>query len=159
MTKNSYQELNSVGNSELQTTVIVAQLRTTNHSVFKTKRYTIESNGKKTFRKHSRTNKRGFSLPWSPHQDYDDQKRVPTLIKPAQQVKPTVFSQVKVLCEKRNFQRFFKEQSSHFPTLGAKKFIVYLDCLQVHIHNIMTKTAPRHSLSQPNKSNLLSFTK
>jgi len=54
----------------------------------------------KTFGKQSKTNKEGFSLPYkegSPHQDYDDQKMVPKLIKPAQQIKHTVFSQVKVL--------------------------------------------------------------
>jgi len=45
------------------TTVIVAQLRTSNHSVFKTKCYTIENNGKKRSEKHSKTNKEGFSLP------------------------------------------------------------------------------------------------
>ena len=45
-----------------------------------------------TFRKQSRTKNGDFSLPWSPHQGYDDQKRVPTLIKPTQQVKFTVFS-------------------------------------------------------------------
>ena len=56
-----------------------------------------------TFWKQSRTNNGVFSLPWSPHQGYDDQKRVPTLIKPAQQIKLIIFSQVKVLCEKRSF--------------------------------------------------------
>ena len=47
---------------------------------------------RKNFPKMLKNKKRGFSLPWSPHQDYNDQKRVPTLIKPAQQVKLTVFS-------------------------------------------------------------------
>ena len=51
----------------------------------------------------------------------------------------------------------FSKKLNHFPTLGAIKFIVNLDCLQVHIHNIITKTAPRHSFCQPNKSNLLFF--
>jgi len=47
----------------ISTTVIVAQSRTSNHSVFKTKCYTIENNGKKLSEKHSKTNKGGFSLP------------------------------------------------------------------------------------------------
>jgi len=65
------------------------------------------------------------------------------------------FSQVNVLCEKRHFERFFKDKSHHFPTLGATKFIVSFDFLVVHIHTMLMITAPRHSLSQPNKSNLL----
>ena len=40
---------------------------------------------------------RGFSMPWSPVQDYNDQKRVLTLIKPAQRVKLTVFFASKCL--------------------------------------------------------------
>jgi len=87
----------------IQTTVIVAQSQTSNHSVFKEKCFIIENNGKTLSEKQSRTNNGDFSLPWSPHQGYDDQKRVPTLIKPAQQVKAIIFSQVKVLCEKRSF--------------------------------------------------------
>jgi len=44
-------------------TVIVAQSPTSNNSVFKKKCFMIENNGKKTFRKQSKTNKGGFSLP------------------------------------------------------------------------------------------------
>jgi len=71
--------------------LILAQSRTSNHSVFK-KRVTTFKNNEKKFSKNVEKQKRGFSLPWSPLQDYNDQKRVPTLIKPAQQVKLTVFS-------------------------------------------------------------------
>jgi len=63
----------------------------------------LQTTGKKLSEKRSKTNKGGFSLPWSPHQDHDDQKRVPTLIQPAQQVRLTAFSQVKALREKQNF--------------------------------------------------------
>jgi len=35
--------------------------------------------------------------------------------------------------------------------------MISLVYLEVHIHNMITKTAPRHLFSQPNKSNLLSF--
>ena len=61
-----------------------------------------------TFRKQSRTNNGDFSLPWSPHQGYDDQKRVPTHIKPAQQVKPIIFFPHKGLMRKTQFLAFFK---------------------------------------------------
>jgi len=44
-------------------TVIVAQSRKSNHSIFKTKCYTIENNGKKHSEKNSKTNKGGFLLP------------------------------------------------------------------------------------------------
>ena len=43
------------------------------------------------------------------------------------------------------FQRTIKPHSH----TGGKKVIVNLDFLEVHIHNIMTTTAPRHSLTSP----------
>jgi len=61
-----------------------------------------------------------FGFPCSPHSCHVDENSTPTLIKPAQQVKLTVFTEAKVLCEKRNLYRLFKEKLNHFPTLGAK---------------------------------------
>jgi len=42
----------------------------------------LKTTGKKLSEKNSKTNKGGFLLPWSLHQDYDDQNRVPVLNKP-----------------------------------------------------------------------------
>jgi len=125
----------------------------------------------KTFRKQSRTNNGDFSFQEKIMGTFyclevhikimtiDDQKRVPTHIKPAQQVKPIIFFPRKGLMRKTQFLAFFKWNLKHFPTLGTIKFVVNLDCLEVHIHNIITKTAPRHSLNQPNDSNLPFFSK
>ena len=111
------------------------------------------------FRKCWIAKNRGFSLAWSPHQDYNDLKRVPTLIKPAQQVKLTAFFASKGLMRKTSLLAVFQRKIKPLSHNGAKQFIVSFNCLEVHIHNMMIKKAPRHSWSQPNKSNLLFFRK
>jgi len=91
--------------SQSYTTVIVAQSPTSNHSVFKEKCFIIENNGK-ILSENNQEQIMGTFHCLEVHIKVMTIKKGSQHSKPAQQVKPIIFSQVKVLCEKRSFSVF-----------------------------------------------------